>query len=424
VSPFGRLLAAYTVNETGDAVGVVALALLVYERTHEVAPTASFFLAAKFLPAFLAPALTARIDQISIRRSLPALYVLEAAAFAALAVLAQHDGFVLGLVLVLALIDGTLAIAGRGLTRGAVASVLQPAGLLAEGNALLNVGFAVASVGGAALAGLLAGTLGLSAALAVDAASFLIIAVLLAATRNIPHVDVPREPFRTRLGAGFRYARDHRGLRLLFLAQAVALVLFTLVVPIEVIYALKSLGTDATGYGVLLASWGAGIVVGSLIYLRVKRRSAFGLVVASTIAIGVSYLGLAAAQTLALACLISIVGGAGNGIQWIAVMTAIQEATPQDFQARITGMIESIGAATPGVGYLLGGAIVAVFSPRVAYAVSGAGVLVLVAIAQAVMLRSRRRRSLTLPPNGQMPLPESATRARPLEGSGSRQGSG
>ena len=91
--------------------------------------------------------------------------------------------------LALALVDGTLAITGRGLTRGAVAAVLQPRGLLREGNAMMNVGFAVASVGGAALAGLLIGTLGVATALYVDAASFLVIAVLLAATTNLPAVE-------------------------------------------------------------------------------------------------------------------------------------------------------------------------------------------------------------------------------------------
>ena len=60
VRPFGRLLTTYTVNEIGDAVGVVALAVLVYDRTEAVAPTAAIFIAAKFLPALLAPLLTAR----------------------------------------------------------------------------------------------------------------------------------------------------------------------------------------------------------------------------------------------------------------------------------------------------------------------------------------------------------------------------
>ena len=390
VRPFGRLLATYTVNEIGDSVGVVALAVLVYDRTQAVAPTAAIFLAAKFLPALLAPLLTARVDQLPLRRILPGLYVLEAAVFAALAVIADSD-FLLALVLALALVDGTLAITGRGLTRGAVAAVLQPAGLLREGNAMMNVGFAIASVGGAALAGLLIGTFGLSTALYVDAASFLVIAVLLAATRTLPAVERSQESFAERLRDGLRYARDHATLRILLLGQAVALVLFTMIVPIEVIYAKESLGTTSAGYGVLLASWGAGIFVGSLVYLQLKNRSPWALVVASTLAVAAAYLGLAVAGSLLAACLISVVGGIGNGIQWIAVMTALQEQTDRDYQARITGLMESLGAAMPGVGFLLGGGIVALSSPRAAYAVAGAGLLVL--LVGALPLRARLRRS-------------------------------
>ena len=58
-------------------------------------------------------------------------------------------------------------------------------------------------------------------------------------------------------------------------------------------------------------------------------------------------------------------------------MTALQEQTERDYQARITGLMESLGAAMPGVGFLLGGAIVALSSPRAAYAVAGAGLLLL-----------------------------------------------
>ena len=39
VRPFGRLLFSYTLNELGDSVGIVALAVLVYDRTEAVAPT-------------------------------------------------------------------------------------------------------------------------------------------------------------------------------------------------------------------------------------------------------------------------------------------------------------------------------------------------------------------------------------------------
>src|SRR4051812_3793740 len=285
VQPFGRLLASYTLNELGDSVGIVALAILVFDRTGDVAATSAFFIVGKFLPALLAPAFTARLDQLSLRRSLPAIYVGEAVAFCALAFLA-HGHFVLALVLVLALIDGSLAITGRGLTRGAVGALLEPAGLLKEGNALMNMGFALSSVGGAALAGLLVAKFGLSTALLVDAASFLVIALVLVTARGLPTASVEHQPWRQRLGDGLRFVREHRPIRLLLAGQAVALVLFTLVIPIEVIYAKESLGTTDTGFGILIASWGAGIVVGSLIYLLVRGRSALGLIIVSTAAIG------------------------------------------------------------------------------------------------------------------------------------------
>jgi MFS family permease len=413
VRPFSRLLASYTVNELGDAVGIVALAVLVYDRTQAVAPTAAFFIVAKFLPALLAPALTAQLDQMALRRSLPGLYVIEAVAFAALAVIADGD-FFLPLVLVLGLLDGTLAITGRGLTRAAVATILQPAALLKEGNALMNIGFALASVGGAALAGLLIAKFGVAVALLVDAASFLAIAVVLALTPNLPSAHVERQPFRERFGAGMRFARRNPAVRLLLVGQAFALVLFTLVVPIEVIYAKESLGTTDAGFGILLASWGVGIVVGSLVYLLIKQRSPLALIVVATALVGVAYLGLATAETLLVACLISVLGGAGNGVQWIAVVTTLQEMTPTDYQARIVGLLESLGAAMPGVGYLIGGGLVAVGSPRTAYAVAGAGVLVLVLA--AIVVRPRLARpSMARRRAGDVPLPDSLAPSPTLE---------
>ena len=416
VRPFSRLLASYTVNELGDSVGLVALAILVYDRTQAVAPTAAFFIAAKFLPALLAPVVTARLDQMAVRRTLPGIYVLEAAAFAALALVASGD-FFLPLVLVLALVDGALAITARGLTRGAVAAVLQPAGLLKEGNALMNIGFAVSSVGGAALAGLLIAQFSVATALLVDAASFLAIAILLALTRGLPRAHVEQEPFRERFAAGMRFARSSPAVRLLLIGQAFALVLFTLVVPIEVIYAKESLGTSDAGFGILLASWGAGIVIGSLVYLLIKQRSPLGLIVFSTALIGIAYLGMATAETLLLACLISIVGGAGNGMQWISVVTTLQEMTPADYQARIVGLLESLGAAMPGVGYLIGGVLVALGSPRTAYAVAGIGVLVLVFA--ALLVRPRLRRAPAQRHRaGDMPLPDTLAPAPTLEHTG------
>ncbi len=396
VRPFGRLLGSYTVNDLGDSIGVVALSVLVFDRTGDVAPTLGFFIVAKFLPALFATGLTAHLDRFSLRRVLPAIYVIEAVAFAALGFLAIGDRFFLPLVLALGLVDGTLAITGRGLTRGAVAATLQPHGLIAEGNALMNLGFAGASVFGAAIAGGLIAAFGVSTALFVDAASFMVIAVWLAAARDLPRIaHHDYEPWHTRFRDGLAFARADLTIRTLLIGQSLALICFTVVVPIEVIYAKESLGTSDAGFGLLLSSWGVGIVLGSLAFMVLKHRSGFGLIVISSALVGLAYLGMSQAGVLWVACAMSVVGGAGNGIQWVAVMTALQEATPTEFQARMSGLLESIGAAMPGFGFLLGGLLTALGSPRTAFAFAGAGILVLVIVALLLRPSHVRRQTST-----------------------------
>ncbi len=390
VRPFGRLLGSYTINEFGDSIGVVALALLVYAETRNPLATAGLFLALNVGPAFLAPAVTARVDHLPLRRVLPLLYLAEAIAFGLLALIAGN-AFLLPLVLLLGLIDGTLALTGRGLTRAAVAAILEPSDQLRPGNALLNVAFAVAAVGGAAAGGLIAGTAGIALALAADAVSFLIIALLLAFTRDLPRVVETATPLRAKLREGAGFVRRHPLVRGLLIGEGMAIVMFTIVVPIEVFYARDSLGADESGFGLLLAAWGAGLVVGSLIFIVAKRLSLPLLVLGSTTMIGAAYIGMSAAETLAGACALSILGGAGNGVQWVSVVTALQEVTPRDLQARMMALLESINRAAPAVGFLVGGLLVNAFSPRTAFATAGCGVLLLVLIFGLATLRLSRR---------------------------------
>ena len=232
---FRRLLLSYTVNELGDSVGVVALAVLVYDRTQDPLATTLLFLFARFVPAFVSPVLTAHLDRRSLRMVLGVLYLAEAAVFVALA--AVSDSFWLPAVLALALLDGTLALTGRGLTRGAIASVLESDDLLREGNALINIGFAAASVAGAALGGVLVAATGVGTALLVDAASFVLIAILMATAVGLPAAHAEDSGFLARLREGLGHAWRHRPARVLLGGQAVAMVLFTLIVPIQVIYA-------------------------------------------------------------------------------------------------------------------------------------------------------------------------------------------
>lgn len=377
--PFRRLAASYLVNEVGDLLGVVALAVLVFDQTSSVMATTALFLSTKFLPALMAPVLVTRAERYHPRRSLPAIYLLEALVFAGLALLATN--FSLVLILMLAVIDGALALTGRSLTRAVVSSLLRPAGELRSGNAILNVAFTGGSALGPGIAGLVVAAFSVQAALLLNAASFLLVAILLYTTRGLPRPELDPGRMRDRLRRGFAYLVQSPALRGLITAQAVAFVFFAAVIPIEVVYAKETLDAGDSGYGVLLASWGAGMVLGSLAFAALRARRLGVLLAISTAAVGLAYLGMAAAPGIVIACAAAVLGGTGNGIQWVSVISAVQELTRESMQARVLSVLESAGAAMPGLGFLAGGLIASAFDPRATFLFAGLGVIAVIAVA-------------------------------------------
>jgi MFS family permease len=365
--------------------GIVALSVLVFELTDSALATTLLFLGTGFAPALLTPFLVARVERPPPRFALPVIYGLEAGAFGALALLADH--FSLAAIVALAAIDGALALTARALTRAVTAAMLAPEGELRAGNAILNVAFTGGAAVGPAVAGATVAAFGVQAALLLDAASFYAMAWILFTAGPLPHAEPEPGRLRERVRAGLGYIRGKTLLRRLLAAQAAAFVFFAAVIPIEVIYAKQTLDAGDVGYGLLLGSWGGGMVLGGLAFAGLRRTPLPALLLFSTLVIGAGYLGMAVAPTLAVACAGSALGGAGNGVQWVAVVSAVQELTAQRMQARVIGVLESIGAAMPGVGYMAGGLIASAFSPRATFLVAGAGIFAIVAIA-APLLRT------------------------------------
>jgi MFS family permease len=330
---FRRLATTYTVNEMGDWMGIIALSVLVFDRTDSAFATAGLFLGTRFIPALLAPILVTHGERPPPRFALPVIYCGEAAAFGALALLAGH--FSLAGVIVVATIDGALALTGRSLTRAVVAALLEPAGELRAGNALLNVAFTAGAAIGPGIAGFVVAGFGVQTALLLDAISFYLIAWILLTAGPLPQAEPEEGRMRDRVRAGIAYLREKTELRRLLVAQGAAFVFFAAVVPVEVIYAKETLGASDSGFGLMLASWGVGMVLGSLIFARVRKAPLPYLLLFSTLGVGAGYLGLAIAPTLAVACAASIVGGAGNGVQWVSAISAVQELTAAEMQARV-----------------------------------------------------------------------------------------
>ncbi|HEX3801262.1 MAG TPA: MFS transporter [Solirubrobacteraceae bacterium] len=376
---FRHLATAYWVNEFGNWIGEIALTILVYDRTGSPLATAALFLSLRFLPAVLAPLLTARVEVMRPHVVLGTLYVLEGVLFGAIAVLTHH--FSLPAVFVLGAFDGMLAVTAKALTRSATASGLLADGLLREGNAILNLGMMAAMACSPVIAGVLVAWKGAAAALFVDAATFIVTAAVVVTAPNI-HVETDTEAgFVGRLRNGASVLRNRTAVRRLMIAIAFVMMLSNVPIPIEIVFAKHVLHVGASGYGLLLGAWGAGMVVGAAAFAAAGQMRLITVVAMGTLLCALGYGGLAVSPTLAVACGCSAVGGLGNGAGWIAAVTAVQERIPINTQSAVMAVLEGLNQVMPAIGFAVGGAIAAVASPRYAYGVAAVGVAAVVLFA-------------------------------------------
>lgn len=385
VTAFRRLLLAYVFNELAWSVGTLALSVLVFRRTGSALGSTAFFLCAQFLPALISPALVARLDRSAPRKVLPALYALEAALFGVLAYLTGH--FVLIPVLALALADGVIAATARSLATASRTEILKSRDMLQEGNAIAGFGFSGAFMLGPVIGGAVVAAGGTIAALLVNCGLFATVAFFLAFT-SLPGAKTEPGSIWDRLGSGVAHVRSDPVLGRLLLMQAVGLCIFTITIPVEVVYAQHALNAGAGGYGLLMGVWGGGAVAGSVVYARFRRRSAPVLIACSAGSLAVGFTVMTVAPSLGVALAGAALAGAGNSLEWVAWRTAVQERTPDRWMALIMSLTDSMSMLAPGVGIVLGGVIAQLASSRAAFGVAAAGSL---AFAVAVPFAFRQR---------------------------------
>jgi ENTS family enterobactin (siderophore) exporter len=302
-------------------------------------------------------------------------------------------GFSLPALLVLVAVDGAAALAASALLRSETARAARedvrdtgapdPDGELAteaerRANGALNVAFSLTFVIGPAIGGVVVAAAGAPLALLIDVGSFVICGLLLVHLH--PHVEeAAGDSVRARLGAAWRYIDRVKMLGWLLLAETFALVFINTGAPIEVSLVKQTLRGGDGGVGLLLTMWGLGAVVGSIGFERLIKRPLSETLSAGTFLIGAAFVGLAAAPSLAVACVAGVVGGVGNALQWPSLFSLVQRLTPDELQGRMLGAVESLSALTLAIGLPLGGGLVAIADPRLAFVIVGAGTLASIA---------------------------------------------
>jgi predicted MFS family arabinose efflux permease len=300
-------------------------------------------------------------DRISRRWLMAGAEALRAAALLAVLVLIGLDLLTLPLLAISGFIAVCGTVAYSVAAPALVPSLVSPQ-LLPAANARIELARTVAFAGGPALGGALVGWLGAAPAFGCAAALSVTAVVLLSGIYEPARAPAPRRHALQEMREGAAFVLHHPLLRPVFVTQFIFNTAWFLMLAVFVPYAVRHLGLSATGIGVTLAMFGAGMVIGALLATRVMRWLAFGAVIALGPVTGFVAAGVMALTTFVpspwLAGLSFFLLGAGPILWVISTTTLRQSVTPPRLLGRVSAInIMSYGARPLGasLGAIVGG---------------------------------------------------------------------
>jgi MFS family permease len=233
---------------------------------------------------------------------------------------------------------------------------------------------ALVLVGAPAVGGLLAGAFGTGLPLAVDAATFVVVTVAATLVRTRRAPAALGSDGRPAVGArgGFEILRADRVLAPLVIGLVVVVLLVGMVDVVLVFLIRATLHAGGVWYGVAQTAWIAGIVAGSLGAGRLRTEPAQTW--ATIAGVGVACAALAPFAVVPAVWMLvplSVLGGAGNGYANVCASTLLVSRTPDAERGRVSAAANAVIGGAQGVSLLVGGAVAAVLSPRLIYAIAG-----------------------------------------------------
>ncbi|MBV9662217.1 MAG: MFS transporter [Acidimicrobiales bacterium] len=228
---------------------------------------------------------------------------------------------------------------------------------LTQANALQNLSWSVGSIAGPALAGVLVATVGPGPAIAVDAGSFIVSALLMTLMR------APLSPVRERasllkdLHVGWREFRSRTWLWVIVVEFGLwHLTVYAPVIVLGAVVAKTHLG-GAGSWGVILSAFGIGALLGGLVALRYRPRRPLLAATLATMGFVPLPALLAAAAPVPAIAFVAAIGGGGFALFGTLWDTTLQAQVPQQVLSRVSSYDWFGSIALLPVGYALAGPV-------------------------------------------------------------------
>jgi Major Facilitator Superfamily len=390
VREFRALWFSEILSIAGDRLALVALTLLVYDRTRSPLLAAATY-AAGYVPWVIGGLFLAGAADRYPRRSVMA--GCDAVRAVLVTVMALPGVPLWALV---ALLFATTAFTPPfESARSAIMPDILPGDLYPLGAAVVNTTLYVAQVAGAAGGGVAVAFLGVRPSLAIDAATFMLSALLIGlGVRARPAAAAPgsaRSSPLARMRDGFRLVFGDQALRTLLLF-GLLVVFYTIPEGIAAPYAAE-LGGGPLATGLVLASAVASTTILIPLFIRFVRPRQRAALMGPLAVLTCGTLALTALHPDLAVSLVIFSLSAAFGVYQIAANTAFVVRVPQDRRGQAMG-IANVGVVVgQGAAFLAAGAAAQVADPAVVIAAGGAAGA---AVALVLALRWRQ----VSPPGG------------------------
>ena len=372
--PLYALYTADAISLTGNAVAQIAIPWYVLTTTGSATLTALvvFF---NFVPIVLAAFFGGVVvDRLGFRAASIVADLASSAAVAAIPLLAATVGVEIWQLMILVFAGALLDAPGATARAALFPDVVALAGVPMERASGLRSGIQQgAQLIGAPLGGVLVAAVGATAALWIDAASFLVSAaiVVLLVPRPRHEAQAPRGRFFAELGEGLRFIWSRRLVRAIVLMVLLSNLIEAPGSVVLAVFARDEYGS-AADFGLLVGALGGAALAGALGYSlvghRLPRRKTF-LVCFAGVPIG--YLALAAQPTLPVAIAALVLAGFAAGPINPLLFTVQTEIVPTELRGRVFGAIRAGAWAAIPLGILLGGLLVSAIGAPATFLVMG-----------------------------------------------------
>jgi MFS family permease len=385
---FRSVFLARVVSNVGDMVALTAL-LLHVEATVGVGVAVSALLLAQAIPnSLLGPVVGTIVDRVDHRTLMIGadagrivIFVIMAATLPPLVVL-----------LVLFVMAGILEALFRPAGRSAI-PVLVDSHELMTANSWFGVGMTTGAAIGPLIGGLLVHHVGVSGALYVNAGTFLLsIAFLLRVPALPPEADEGGERlgFLATTREGLAFARNDVLMRAVVIGLVLGVAAGGLDNVALVFMATRVFDAGATGYGVLSAAFGIGMIAATMYLVRYNRPgTAAALFIIGWFGTALGNFGVGIAPVIGLAVTAQLVGGWANGISVVASDTLIQQNVPRSMMGRAFGVAGSAPYIGMLIAYGIGGFLVDGVGARGTFIVSGVATLLIAFYVWALLNRAQ-----------------------------------